>query len=104
MAPSEPLDVDGGVGAPDALALSPAYPNPARGAATRVDYALPAAGPVTLEVFNTLGQRVAVLVDEALPAGVYTATLDTGRLASGLYVYRLQAAGGVVSRKVAVVR
>lgn len=45
----------------------------------------------TLKIYDALGNEVAVLVDGFRPAGRYEATFDAGNLASGIYIYRLQA-------------
>ena len=50
---------------------------------------------VALEVYNILGQRVAVLADGVMQAGAYTATFDAKGLASGVYVYRLTGSSGI---------
>ncbi len=49
--------------------------------------------PVRLEMYNILGQRISVLVDEEKPAGTYTFTLGRGGLASGVYLLRMMAGG-----------
>ncbi|MEM6785194.1 MAG: T9SS type A sorting domain-containing protein [Bacteroidota bacterium] len=72
------------------FALEANYPNPFS-QATHIAYTLPEAAEVTVEVFDVLGRRVAVLVDGARVAGAHTATLDAQGLASGLYLYRLTA-------------
>ncbi len=71
------------------------YPNPFFDATT-VGYSLREAGPVRLEVYNTLGQRVRVLVAADRVAGehqvVWSGTSDNGsHLAAGIYFVRLQA-------------
>jgi len=53
---------------------------------------------VTLKVFDVLGREVATLVNENLNEGIYEATFDATRLASGVYYYRLQS-GDFVSTK-----
>ena len=80
------------VEAPQAVALHAAYPNPFN-PQTAIRFDLPAAAHVRLVVYNTLGQKVAVLVDEERSAGSHTARFDGSRLASGLYLYRLEAEG-----------
>ena len=70
------------------------YPNPFN-PVTVISYQLPAAGNVTLKVFDVLGNEVATLVDEYKPAGGYEVEFNIGRdsspaLASGIYFYRLQ--------------
>ena len=48
---------------------------------------------MTLALFNVAGQVVAVLVDEHLQAGLHERSWDSARQASGVYLYRLTAAG-----------
>ena len=77
--------------------------NPVTAASTvRVD--LPAAGPVRLTLLDALGRTVARLADGAWPAGTRTVALGGRRLASGVYVVRLDAGGTRVSQTVQVVR
>jgi hypothetical protein len=66
------------------------YPNPFNPSST-IRYELPHASRVSLKVYNTLGQEVATLVNEAKPAGVYTVDFDAGGFASGVYYARLTA-------------
>jgi hypothetical protein len=84
---------------PSRLYLHQAYPNPFN-AQTHIVYELPASLQVRLELFNILGQRVRVLVDESKPAGIHTITLDASELTSGTYVYRLSTAEATLSRKI----
>ena len=93
---------------PDSLAVA-AAPNPFN-AGTLLSFELPQAGPVTLTVYNTAGQVVAGLArGEILAAGAHTRQWDgrddRGRAAaSGLYLYRLVAAGQVRVGKLALIR
>ena len=72
------------------------YPNPFN-PSTVISYQLPAAGRVVLKVYNVLGSEVATLVNDFQPAGKHLVTFysqqlsDNYRLASGIYIYRLQA-------------
>jgi len=68
------------------------YPNPFN-EATTLTYELPAAGPVTLAVYDVLGREVARLVEGLRPAGSHRAPLEGSGLAPGLYLVRLQHAG-----------
>jgi len=80
---------------PDEFALHGSYPNPFRGNTT-IEYELPEKAHVRIAVFNVLGQEVAVLVDEEQAAGRYDVRWDgrgmTGApVASGVYIYRIEA-------------
>ena len=77
--------------------------NPVR-SAIRLMYALPKAAPVRVELYNAVGQRVAVLADGFQPAGRYALTHRTAALASGTYFARLLAEGRPLVRKITVVR
>jgi hypothetical protein len=79
------------------LRLSLPRPNPSRGPMS-VSYALPRAGAVRLTLFDVLGRRVARLVDAAQPAGEHIVSWDgargaAGRVAPGIYLLLLEAAG-----------
>jgi len=66
------------------------YPNPFN-PTTNISFAIANAGFVTLKVYDILGKEVAVLVNENLDKGLHKATLNGNDLASGVYIYRLQA-------------
>ena len=61
-------------------------------------------GFVSLKVYDVLGREVATLVNEEMKPGRYQRTFDGTGLASGLYVYRLQAGGSTQSRKLLLLR
>ncbi len=88
---------------PADYALYQNYPNPFN-AATVIRYRLPEASPVRLEVFNTLGQRVARLQEETRHAGFHEVLFDASHLPSGVYIYRLQAGDFVKSRKLLLIK
>jgi hypothetical protein len=74
--------------APDQLVLAQNYPNPFN-PTTTIEFALPKETHVSLEVYNVIGQRVATLVDETKPTGIYVVPFNASALASGTYFYRL---------------
>ena len=77
---------------PATAALASNYPNPFTHATT-IEYALPASGPVRLAVYDALGREVATLAQGVQQAGRHTAVFDGTSLPSGVYMYRLEAAG-----------
>ncbi len=94
---------------PEAFALAPNFPNPFN-SGTVIRFALPADNDVELTLYNIAGQKVATLAQGFRQAGSYAINWDgrddKGRaLASGVYLYQLQAgAGQVETRKLVLVR
>ena len=77
---------------PRTLALHANFPDPFL-ESTTISFTLPEAMPVRLELYNILGQRIAVLVDGQQEAGTHTLTMSRGGLAGGVYLLRMMAAG-----------
>ncbi|MBP1654322.1 MAG: Por secretion system C-terminal sorting protein, partial [Bacteroidetes bacterium] len=75
---------------PGEFSLGQNYPNPFN-PSTSIQYGLPVRSFVTLTVYNMLGQEVATLIEGEREAGYHTAKFDARNLASGVYLYRLQA-------------
>ncbi len=79
--------------------LSQNYPNPfgkrseAGNSTTRIEYSLPEQSSVKIEVFNTLGQSVALLVNAKQSAGKYETVWNAENLPSGLYLISIKAEG-----------
>lgn len=88
---------------PKDYVLQQNYPNPFN-PMTHIEYSIPVAGHVSIKVYNTLGQLVAVLQDGYQKAGKYLATLNAKNLASGVYVYKLQAEGVSISKEMVLVK
>lgn len=93
---------------PQAFALEQNYPNPFN-PATYIKYQLPKDAKVVLKIYNVLGQEIKTLVDARQPAGIYSIAWDgknnAGRsVASGLYIYRMEAADFVHQRKMMLLR
>ena len=74
------------------------YPNPFN-PKTAIRYQLAVAGQVELAIFNTLGQKVATLVNEQQPAGFFEVTFDASGLAGGIYFYQLKTDRGFIQTK-----
>ncbi|HEY6950957.1 MAG TPA: Ig-like domain-containing protein [Bacteroidota bacterium] len=88
---------------PDRFALSQNYPNPFN-PTTIIRYQLPNESYVRLSVYNLVGQRVRVLVDEKKNSGYYSIPFDGTGLPSGVYFYRLEAGRFHISQKMLLIR
>jgi len=75
---------------PAVFELKNNYPNPFNPSTTIV-FGLPEASIVTIEVFNTLGQKIATLINNEMKAGYHDFIWDASRVSSGVYFYRMSA-------------
>jgi hypothetical protein len=83
--------------------LSQNYPNPFN-PSTQIQYSLPEVTQVTLEVFNSLGQKVMELVNDQQSAGYHTATFDASGLSSGVYLYKLTTPSFTETKKMLLIK
>jgi hypothetical protein len=88
---------------PQEFILAQNFPNPFN-PTTQIHFALPQAGRVSLKVYNTAGQLVATLADGQFDAGWHSATWDASNLSTGLYLYRLEAGGMMMTGKAILVK
>ena len=93
----------GTITVPERYALYQNYPNPFN-PLTEIRFDLPEQAHVELTVFNTLGQRVTTLINEARPAGAYHMAWDGAAFASGVYLYQLKAGDFVSTKKMVLIR
>ncbi len=85
------------------FSLEQNYPNPFN-PTTSIKYFLPNECRVVLTVYNVLGQEVMTLVKGTQHAGLYIATFDASRLASGLYLYRIEAGSFSCVKKMLLIK
>lgn len=93
---------------PAQFELAQNYPNPFN-PSTTIFYSLPATSEITLTILNLRGQVVRTLVSDVVTAGHHAAVWDGAdasgaRVASGVYVYRLQAEGFTASRRLVLAK
>jgi hypothetical protein len=89
--------------APRVFTLEANWPNPFN-PATTLAFSLQHAGPARLTVHSLLGETVATLVDGPVAAGRHEIAFDASGLASGVYLYTLEAGGRRESRKLVVLK
>ena len=94
--------------APRAATLRQNVPNPFN-PATRISFALPRAGAVSLRVYDVSGRLVATLVDGSLRSGEHRVTWrgedeNGSPVSSGIYFYRLRTADGVETRSMVLLK
>ena len=88
---------------PEDFLLYQNFPNPFN-PGTTIRFNLRKSQPVTLKVFDVLGNEVAVLVNEKLPAGEQTVVLDGRTLSSGLYFYQLRTGQQTQARRAVLLK
>ena len=95
--------VTGAEDAPTAFIEMGNYPNPFN-PSTTIKFSVPAAGHVSLKVYDMRGHEVAVLLDEQMTEGAHEAVFAPRMLASGTYMYRLQGRGWSETRTMQLVK
>ena len=88
---------------PTQYALSQNYPNPFN-PTTNISFSIKKAGFVKLSIYNSLGEVVSQLVNENLNAGNYERNFDASNLSSGIYLYKLETSGGILTRKMVLMK
>jgi len=88
---------------PGSVHLHQNYPNPFN-PETTIRFDLPQQEFVNLSVYDIAGRRVAELVDGIHPSGTHQINFNASRLASGIYIYRLQAGSHVQTRRMVLIK
>jgi len=88
---------------PSEFELSQNYPNPFN-PETDVHFTLPKTAQVSLSVYNMLGQRVDVLVEDRLDAGFYTASWNAIDMPAGIYFCQLKSEKTILTRRMVLVK
>lgn len=94
---------EAGEGMPAVYSLNQNYPNPFN-PSTQISFSVPTAGKVMVKVFNIQGQEVATLFNGNVAQGNKTLTFDASNLASGIYLYRMEADNFTATRKMVLVK
>lgn len=88
---------------PEGYTLKQNYPNPFN-PNTVIEFSIPRSEHVTLEVYNMLGQRVAILLDDAVTSGVHKVEFNATDLSSGIYFYTLRTGGVNLTQKMTLIK
>jgi hypothetical protein len=88
---------------PSRCNLKQNYPNPFNSTSV-IEYAMPKNEFVYLAVYNLLGQKVAVLVNQSVNAGTHLVNFDAINLPSGIYIYKITAGEFTMTRKLSVLK
>ncbi|MCF7822569.1 MAG: T9SS type A sorting domain-containing protein [Candidatus Marinimicrobia bacterium] len=97
LIPKAVVSVDG-VQKPVTHNLLSNYPNPFN-PSTTIEFSIKQSGVVELNVYNTLGQEVAQLVNQKMESGTYDVTFNARSLSSGIYFYRLVTSDQIITNK-----
>ncbi|MBO6652039.1 MAG: T9SS type A sorting domain-containing protein, partial [Balneola sp.] len=103
ITPNTSVGINDEIAAPTEFALGQNYPNPFN-PTTNIQYSVGEAGPVTITVYNVMGQKVAELLNTTKSAGSYQVSWNATGQASGIYYYRLTAPGQVLTRQMTLIK
>jgi hypothetical protein len=90
-------------GMPGEFSISQNYPNPFN-PTTKINFNIGTASDVKLNIYNILGQKVATLVNQFMNAGAYAVDFNASHLASGVYIYKLEAGDFKVNKKMMLLK
>jgi len=88
---------------PQSVALNQNYPNPFN-PTTSISFSLPTQSKVKLDVFDMMGREVTTVAAGGMSAGLHEVHFDGSKLASGEYIYRLNANGKVYLRRMTLLK
>ena len=88
---------------PEAFVLRQNIPNPFH-PYTSIEYSIPTAGNVRLDIFNASGQLVDVLVNGYMSRGSHMAVWNTNNHSSGTYLYRFRFGGFTRTKKMVLLK
>ena len=91
------------VGVPDQFNLAQNYPNPFN-PETAIEFQIPSNSMVNISVYNSIGEKVATLLNEQLEQGYYKRSFDGSNLPSGIYIYRLTANNVMFTKKMMLIK
>jgi len=109
ITPNGGIDPDGGdnpvfsSNIPKEFSISQNYPNPFN-PITKINFALPKQGFVTLKIYDITGKEIQTLVNEVKQAGYYSVDFNGSSLSSGIYFYRLQSGDFIQTTRMVIIK
>lgn len=100
---SGPVSIDGGMELPTEVTLSQNFPNPFN-PSTTIRFGLPVSDQVRISVYDITGRLVSQIADARFEAGYHVVNFNGSRLASGVYLYRLETGGTVLTQKMSLIK
>lgn len=88
---------------PKEYVLHQNFPNPFN-PVTKIDFSLSSNANVKLSVYNVMGELIEVLVNSYLEGGNYNVTFHANNLSSGIYFYKLETGGFILTKKMIILR
>lgn len=88
---------------PMEIALMPNYPNPFN-PVTTIEFALPKAQKVKIEIYNTFGQKIETLVSQGYDAGIHKVQWNASQYASGIYFYKMETENFTKTNKLILIK
>jgi hypothetical protein len=91
------------VSIPNSFSLSQNYPNPFN-PSTKINFSLPSPNNVKITLYDMAGKKVAEILNQELAGGSHTVNFNAANLASGTYIYRIQAGNFVEAKKMVLLK
>jgi len=88
---------------PNQITLGQNYPNPFN-AMTTIQYTLPTANDVIIDIYDVLGRKVETLVDKKQQAGYHQVVWNATNKASGIYFYKIQSRKNAETKKMVLLK
>ena len=79
------------------------YPNPFN-PVTTIEYSIPWANYVSINVYNSIGQKISTLINKYQTSGHYKVTFGGNKLSSGVYIYKLVSGGYSITKKMSFIK
>ena len=88
---------------PSSYELDQNFPNPFN-PSTTIRFSVPSSEFVSLIIYNSIGEKVAELVNQVLPAGIYNVNWNAENVSSGVYFYKIEAGSFINTKKMILLR